>query len=366
MITGDNPLTAAAIASEAGVDDFLAQATPKDKLEYIKKEQAEGRLVAMTGDGTNDAPALAQADVGVAMNTGTMAAKEAGNMVDLDSNPTKLIEIVAIGKQLLITRGALTTFSIANDVAKYFAIIPAMFMSMYPELGKLNIMGLHSPQSAVLVGRHFQCPDYHRAGSAGVARRAVQAGQRRPDAEPESADLWTRRNHRAVSRHLGDRQDHRRAGFGVKEEDMIKELGPGFRLTLIFTVLTGLIYPAVMTGISQLIFPSAGQRQPGDRRTERLSDRASSGRPFSKPEYFHPRPSSAGSGYDATASSGSNLGPTSAKLLHGTTKMDDKNNEVVDFDGISLRVVHYCLDNDIPYESSMPLGQIQRRQGRTR
>ncbi|PYS54629.1 MAG: K(+)-transporting ATPase subunit B [Acidobacteria bacterium] len=150
MITGDNPLTAAAIAAEAGVDDFLAQATPKDKLEYIKKEQAEGRLVAMTGDGTNDAPALAQADVGVAMNTGTMAAKEAGNMVDLDSNPTKLIEIVAIGKQLLITRGALTTFSIANDVAKYFAIIPAMFMSMYPELGKLNIMGLHSSQSAVL------------------------------------------------------------------------------------------------------------------------------------------------------------------------------------------------------------------------
>jgi len=155
MITGDNPLTAAAIAAEAGVDNFLAQATPKDKLEYIKKEQAEGRLVAMTGDGTNDAPALAQADVGVAMNTGTMAAKEAGNMVDLDSNPTKLIEIVAIGKQLLITRGALTTFSIANDVAKYFAIIPAMFMSMYPELGRLNIMGLHSLQSAVLAAVIF-------------------------------------------------------------------------------------------------------------------------------------------------------------------------------------------------------------------
>jgi potassium-transporting ATPase ATP-binding subunit len=150
MITGDNPLTAAAIAQEAGVDDFLAQATPKDKLEYIKKEQAQGRLVAMTGDGSNDAPALAQADVGVAMNTGTMVAKEAGNMVDLDSNPTKLIEIVAIGKQLLITRGSLTTFSISNDVAKYFAIIPAMFASIYPELNKLNIMGLHSPQSAVL------------------------------------------------------------------------------------------------------------------------------------------------------------------------------------------------------------------------
>jgi len=155
MITGDNPLTAAAIAAEAGVDDFLAQATPKEKLEYIKKEQAGGRLVAMTGDGTNDAPALAQADVGVAMNTGTMAAKEAGNMVDLDSNPTKLIEIVAIGKQLLITRGALTTFSIANDVAKYFAIIPAMFAAMYPELNRLNIMGLHSPQSAVLAAVIF-------------------------------------------------------------------------------------------------------------------------------------------------------------------------------------------------------------------
>jgi len=155
MITGDNPLTAAAIAAEAGVDDFLAQATPKDKLEYIKREQAAGRLVAMTGDGTNDAPALAQADVGLAMNTGTMAAKEAGNMVDLDSNPTKLIEVVAIGKQLLITRGALTTFSIANDVAKYFAIIPAMFMTMYPALGKLNIMRLHSSESAVLAAVIF-------------------------------------------------------------------------------------------------------------------------------------------------------------------------------------------------------------------
>jgi len=155
MITGDNPLTAAAIATEAGVDDFLAQATPKDKLEYIKKEQAAGRLVAMTGDGTNDAPALAQADVGLAMNTGTTAAKEAGNMVDLDSNPTKLIEVVAIGKQLLITRGALTTFSIANDVAKYFAIIPAMFMATYPALSKLNIMALHTPQSAVLAAVIF-------------------------------------------------------------------------------------------------------------------------------------------------------------------------------------------------------------------
>ncbi len=150
MITGDNPMTAAAIAAEAGVDDFMAQATPEDKLKRIRAEQAEGHLVAMTGDGTNDAPALAQADVGVAMNTGTQAAREAGNMVDLDSNPTKLIEIVEIGKQLLMTRGSLTTFSIANDVAKYFAIIPAMLMATFPAISPLNIMGLASPQSAIL------------------------------------------------------------------------------------------------------------------------------------------------------------------------------------------------------------------------
>ncbi len=150
MITGDNPLTAAAIAAEAGVDDFLAEATPEDKMALIKREQEGGRLIAMTGDGTNDAPALAQADVGVAMNTGTQAAKEAGNMVDLDSNPTKLIEIVEIGKQLLITRGSLTTFSIANDVAKYFAIIPAMFAGVLPALDTLNIMNLQTPRSAIL------------------------------------------------------------------------------------------------------------------------------------------------------------------------------------------------------------------------
>ena len=157
MVTGDNPLTAAKIADESGVDDFLAEATPERKLELIREEQREGRLVAMTGDGTNDAPALAQADVGVAMNTGTQAAREAGNMVDLDSNPTKLIEIVEIGKQLLITRGALTTFSVANDVAKYFAILPAIFAATYAAAGdptgpldKLNIMALGTPQSAIL------------------------------------------------------------------------------------------------------------------------------------------------------------------------------------------------------------------------
>jgi K+-transporting ATPase ATPase B chain len=155
MITGDNPRTAAAIAREAGVDDFLAEATPETKMHLIKEEQAKGKLVAMTGDGTNDAPALAQADVGVAMNTGTQAAKEAGNMVDLDSNPTKLLEVVEIGKQMLMTRGVLTTFSIANDVAKYFAIIPAMFMGVYPEIAPLNIMHLASPQSAILAAVIF-------------------------------------------------------------------------------------------------------------------------------------------------------------------------------------------------------------------
>jgi K+-transporting ATPase ATPase B chain len=179
MITGDNPMTAAAIAAEAGVDDFLAQATPEDKLKLIRDEQAKGKLVAMCGDGTNDAPALAQADVGVAMNTGTQAAREAGNMVDLDSNPTKLIEVVEIGKQLLMTRGALTTFSIANDVAKYFAIIPAMFLAFYPQLSVLNIMQLSSPQSAILSAIIFNALIIIALiplALKGVAYRAIGAG----------------------------------------------------------------------------------------------------------------------------------------------------------------------------------------------
>ncbi|MEU7642053.1 potassium-transporting ATPase subunit KdpB [Streptomyces sp. NPDC039016] len=185
MITGDNPLTARAIADEAGVDDFLAEATPEDKMALIKREQAGGKLVAMTGDGTNDAPALAQADVGVAMNTGTSAAKEAGNMVDLDSNPTKLIEIVEIGKQLLITRGALTTFSIANDVAKYFAIIPAMFSVAYPGLDKLNIMGLASPESAILSAVIF---------NALIIIALVPLALKGVQYRPMSADRMLRRN----------------------------------------------------------------------------------------------------------------------------------------------------------------------------
>jgi K+-transporting ATPase ATPase B chain len=186
MITGDNPLTAAAIAAEAGIDDFLAEATPEAKLELIRGVQAEGRLVAMTGDGTNDAPALAQADVAVAMNSGTQAAKEAGNMIDLDSNPTKLLEVVETGKQMLMTRGALTTFSIANDVAKYFAIIPAAFATTYPALGALNIMRLATPESAILSAVIFNAliivgliplalkgVRYRAIGAAAVLRRHV-------------------------------------------------------------------------------------------------------------------------------------------------------------------------------------------------
>ena len=205
MVTGDNPITAAAIASEAGVDDFIAEATPEDKLAYIRKEQTGGRLIAMCGDGANDAPALAQADVGVAMQTGTQAAHEAGNMVDLDSNPTKLIEIVGIGKQLLMTRGSLTTFSIANDVAKYFAILPALFIATYPELSALNIMHLSSPKIGDPVGDHLQRADHYRAHPAGAEGRRIQAGRRRGAASPQPPRLWRRRPHRALHRHQGDR-----------------------------------------------------------------------------------------------------------------------------------------------------------------
>ena len=185
MITGDNPLTAAAIAAEAGVDDFMAEATPEMKLTLIREEQKKGRLVAMCGDGTNDAPALAQADVGVAMNTGTAAAKEAGNMIDLDSDPTKLIEIVALGKQLLMTRGALTTFSIANDVAKYFALLPAMFFAFYPGLKALDIMCLESPESAVLSAIIF---------NAVIIPALVPLAIRGVSYRPESSDRILARN----------------------------------------------------------------------------------------------------------------------------------------------------------------------------
>jgi K+-transporting ATPase ATPase B chain len=210
MITGDNPLTAAAIAAEAGVDDFLAEATPEAKLGLIRTEQAKGRLVAMCGDGTNDAPALAQASVGVAMNTGTSAAKEAGNMVDLDSNPTKLIEIVAIGKQLLITRGALTTFSIANDVAKYFAIIPALFVTTYPELGALNVMRLSTPESAILSAVIFNALVILALIPLALS---THWGGRPP--QPQPAPLRGGWPDRAVHRHQSHRSAPGRAGGSV-------------------------------------------------------------------------------------------------------------------------------------------------------
>ncbi len=229
MITGDNPMTAAAIAAEAGVDDFLAQATPEEKLRLIRSEQAKGKLVAMCGDGTNDAPALAQADVGVAMNTGTVAAREAGNMVDLDSNPTKLIEVVEIGKQLLMTRGALTTFSIANDVAKYFAIIPAMFVAFYPQLQALNIMQLGSPQSAILSAIIFNALIIIALiplALKGVAFRAIGAG---PLLASQSADLRRRRPDHSVHWHQGDRPGRQRLAPRLRRRNHVERNPPGDR-----------------------------------------------------------------------------------------------------------------------------------------
>ena len=211
MITGDNPLTAATIAQEAGVDDFLAEATPEAKLALIKQEQEGGKLVAMTGDGTNDAPALAQADVGVAMNTGTTAAKEAGNMVDLDSNPTKLIDVVEIGKQLLITRGSLTTFSIANDVAKYFAIIPALFVATYPQLNAAEHHEAAQPAERRALGRHLQRARDRGADPAGAPRRQVPRRRLGRHPAAERVHLRRRRDHRPVHLHQAHRSHPRRA-----------------------------------------------------------------------------------------------------------------------------------------------------------
>ena len=271
MITGDNPLTARAIADEAGVDDFLAEATPEDKMALIKREQEGGKLVAMTGDGTNDAPALAQADVGVAMNTGTSAAKEAGNMVDLDSDPTKLIEIVEIGKQLLITRGALTTFSIANDIAKYFAIIPAMFAAVYPGLDALNIMRLHSPTSAILSAVIFNAliiVALIPLALRGVRYTPVERGR---DAAPQPADLRPRRHHRPVHRHQAHRPAH-----PVHPRDLVMRLPTWLSPTPRRAARAArahrphrLLYPLAMTAVAQIPGSAAqGRRVAGHRRRQ--------------------------------------------------------------------------------------------------
>ena len=250
MITGDNPLTAKAIADESGVDDFLAEATPEDKMALIRREQASGRLVAMTGDGTNDAPALAQADVGVAMNTGTQAAKEAGNMVDLDSNPTKLIEIVEIGKQLLITRGSLTTFSIANDVAKYFAILPAMFAGTFPVLDRLNVMDLSSPRTAILAAVIF---------NALIIVALVPLALRGVRYRPVGAAALLRRNlliygvGGVVAPFVGIKIDRCRAHW-TRSQLMRRQLVPAILTFLALTLLVGVLYPLAVTGVSQVAF----------------------------------------------------------------------------------------------------------------
>jgi hypothetical protein len=282
MITGDNPLTAAAIAAEAGVDDFMAQATPEAKLQRIRDEQAAGHLVAMTGDGTNDAPALAQADVGVAMNTGTQAAREAGNMVDLDSNPTKLIEIVEIGKQLLMTRGSLTTFSIANDIAKYFAIIPAMLMATFPAIAPLNIMRLASPHSAILSAVIFNAliiVALIPLALRGVAYKAHRRA-RHPPAQP--AHLRPRR------------RDH--PFIGIKAIDVI------ITATLVLGCRALRALSAGRLGHLAARLPSKSQRQPASStRTAPCAARSCSVRAFRR-EVFPPAPqSAAGNGYDAAS-----------------------------------------------------------------
>ena len=270
MITGDNPITARVIAAEAGVDDVLAEATPEDKLALIRREQEGGRMVAMCGDGTNDAPALAQADVGVAMNTGTTAAKEAGNMVDLDSDPTKLIDVVEIGKQLLITRGALTTFSVANDVAKYFAILPAMFVVAFPDLDVLNVMRLSSSGVGDRLRGRLQRADHRRADPAVAARRALHAVLRLGPAEAQPAGLRRRRPGGAVRRDQAPRPGHlahprplSRTGRTTQMNDLyalFRQSLAGLRVLILATIVLRRRLPPARDGHRRGRLPVAGQR----------------------------------------------------------------------------------------------------------
>ena len=321
MITGDNRLTAAAIAAEAGVDDFLAEATPEAKLALIREYQAEGRLVAMTGDGTNDAPALAQADVAVAMNSGTQAAKEAGNMVDLDSNPTKLLEIVETGKQLLMTRGSLTTFSIANDVAKYFAIIPAAFATTYPQLKALDVMGLHEP-----VERDPRCGDlqrdhHHLPDPAGAEGRQVPRDRCLGAVAPQRADLRRGRADRALHRHQADRHAARGHAPRLSREaftettTMTSIIRPTLVLFAALTLVTGVAYPLAVTGIAKAVFPSqaAGSLVESG---GKLVGSSLIGQNFSDPKNFWGRPSATSPmSNNAANSSGSNQGPLNPALI---------------------------------------------------
>ena len=280
----------------------------------------------MCGDGTNDAPALAQADVGVAMQTGTQAAREAGNMVDLDSNPTKLIEIVEIGKQLLMTRGSLTTFSIANDVAKYFAILPAMFMATYPALAALNVMRLSSPQSAILSAVIFNALIIIALIPLGAAGRGLPAGRGRGPAAAQSVDLRPRRHRAAVHRHQGDRHGAGRPASGLKETIMLRDIRPAIVLLALLTLLTGLAYPLGVTALAQFALPGLAN---GSliQRDGAVVGSSLIGQNFAADRYFHARPSATSdtdpndatktidAPYNAANSSGSNLGPTSAKLM---------------------------------------------------
>ena len=315
MITGDNPLTAAAIAREAGLDDFLAQAKPEDKLALIRAEQAKGKLVAMTGDGTNDAPALAQADVGLAMNAGTQAAKEAGNMVDLDSNPTKLIEVVEIGKQLADhPRRAHDIFG-GERRGQIFRHHPGDVCRRVPAAQRAQHHGAEDAAIGDSVRGDFQRADHHRACSAGAARRALSSAGRFGVVALELARLRRGRHHCAVYRNQAHRPDHHPHRLGVRTH-MKKNLMISIWFTLVTTVLLGIGYPLVVTGLAQLMFPEAGQWANSSPRMASWSARTSSASPSPRPDIsIRGLRRQGAAGYDPTASGGSNLGPTNKMLI---------------------------------------------------